>query len=85
MKLSKKRGREMVKNISVNIENNERMKSLVKNSKYYIKTYGCQMNEHDTEVICGILNELGYKQTETPIDADLIIFNTCAIRENAEK
>ena len=84
MKLSKKRGKEIVKNISVNIENNEKMKNLVKNSKFYIKTYGCQMNEHDTEVICGILNELGYTQTQTPLDADLIIFNTCAIRENAE-
>lgn len=52
--------------------------------KFYIRTYGCQMNEHDTEVMAGILSELGYEATTETSDADIILLNTCAIRENAE-
>ncbi len=52
--------------------------------KFLIKTYGCQMNEHDSEVMAGILMELGYEPTEEETDADIILMNTCAIRENAE-
>lgn len=55
-----------------------------RNKKFYIDTYGCQMNVHDSEVIAGILSELGYTPTENENDADVIILNTCAIRENAE-
>ena len=51
--------------------------------KYFIKTYGCQMNVHDSEEICGLLDNLGYTQVEDENEADLIILNTCAIRENA--
>lgn len=51
--------------------------------KYFIKTYGCQMNVHDSEEISGLLENLGYSQVESEMDADLIILNTCAIRENA--
>lgn len=54
------------------------------NSTYIIKTYGCQMNEHDSERISYILESLGYTQTEDLMSADLIIYNTCIIRENAE-
>ena len=53
------------------------------NKKYYIKTYGCQMNEHDSENISAILNDMNFIKTESLEDADLIILNTCAIRENA--
>ena len=49
-----------------------------------IKTYGCQMNAHDTEVMAGILNALGYSATSDINEADVILINTCAIRENAE-
>lgn len=49
-----------------------------------IKTYGCQMNAHDTEVIAGILEALGYQATTDINTADVILINTCAIRENAE-
>ena len=51
--------------------------------KYYIRTYGCQMNVHDSEEIAGILENLGFIPTEEMEDADLILLNTCAIRENA--
>jgi tRNA-2-methylthio-N6-dimethylallyladenosine synthase len=52
--------------------------------KFLIRTYGCQMNEHDTEVMAGIFEEMGYISTEKEEDADIILLNTCAIRENAE-
>ena len=52
--------------------------------KFYIRTYGCQMNEHDTEVMAGIFMTLGYESTENIEEADVVLLNTCAIRENAE-
>ncbi len=52
---------------------------------YYVKTYGCQSNIKDSENISGILNKLGFKEQKEILKADLIILNTCAIRENAEK
>lgn len=51
---------------------------------YLIRTYGCQMNEHDTEVMKGLLEEMGFRPTEDKHQADVILLNTCAIRENAE-
>lgn len=50
----------------------------------YIYTFGCQMNIHDSEKMLGLLSDNGYSSTENPENADLIIFNTCAIREKAE-
>ncbi len=52
--------------------------------KYHIVTYGCQMNVHESEKIAGILHRMGYEETNTKEDADIIVFNTCCIRENAE-
>ena len=52
--------------------------------KYLIETYGCQMNEYDSEKIAWTLDKMGYKATENREDCDLIIFNTCAIRKSAE-
>ena len=63
------------------VENN--LKTLGKNKKYYVKTYGCQMNEHDSENIKAILEDMSFEESETMEDADLILLNTCAIRENA--
>src|SRR5437867_8964690 len=50
----------------------------------YIETYGCQMNVADTELMLGHLGAHGYRQTGSPDDADVILLNTCAIREHAE-
>ena len=50
---------------------------------YYLKTYGCQMNEHDSENICGMLENCGFKRVDELKNADVVILNTCAIRENA--
>ncbi|MGB2756576.1 MAG: tRNA (N6-isopentenyl adenosine(37)-C2)-methylthiotransferase MiaB, partial [Acidimicrobiia bacterium] len=53
--------------------------------KYFIRTHGCQMNEHDSERIAGLLAEDGMTAAATAEDADLILFNTCCIRENADE
>jgi tRNA-2-methylthio-N6-dimethylallyladenosine synthase len=53
--------------------------------KLYIETYGCQMNFADSEVVVSILNDSGYKLTDTINNAELILINTCSIRENAEQ
>ena len=72
-------------------ENNKRIKRLrdllkleEKSKKYHIKTYGCQMNEHDSEKIRYILEEIGYSETKNLEEADFILYNTCIVRENAE-
>ena len=53
--------------------------------KYHVVTYGCQMNLHESEKLAGILSSLGYENTEDELKADIIVFNTCCIRDNAEK
>lgn len=58
--------------------------NISKNKKYVILTMGCQLNENDSEKICGMLEEMNYTKTEDIKNADLIIFNTCCVRENAE-
>ena len=61
----------------------ENLKKLGLNKKYYVKTYGCQMNEHDSENIKAILEDMSFTETDDMESADLILLNTCAIRENA--
>lgn len=53
--------------------------------KYCIITYGCQMNLHESEKLAGILESFGYTKTDDEKNADIVVFNTCCIRENAEK
>lgn len=53
-------------------------------SNYHIITYGCQMNEHDTEVLSGILEQIGYQWTNRLEEADVLLLNTCCVREKAE-
>ena len=55
-----------------------------KNLKYCILTMGCQLNENDSEKLCGMVEEMGYKPTDDYKEADLVMFNTCCVRENAE-
>ncbi|GAC1419078.1 MAG: hypothetical protein NVSMB57_13510 [Actinomycetota bacterium] len=53
--------------------------------RYFIRTFGCQMNEHDSERISGMLEAEGYERAATAEDADLVLLNTCAIREKADE
>lgn len=56
-----------------------------RNVKYLIYTMGCQLNENDSEKLCGMMEQMGYTKTENIEQADLIVFNTCCVRENAEE
>ena len=58
-------------------------KSIFKGKKYYLKTYGCQMNVHDSEEIASRLESIGFEKIDELEKADLVVLNTCAIRENA--
>ncbi len=80
---ARKRGRDKVE-IHYDFGIHEDMRNIGQGKKFLIRTYGCQMNEHDTEVMAGILTEMGYESTQDTNDADIILLNTCAIRENAE-
>ena len=62
----------------------DELEKLVKGEKYYIHTYGCQANVRDEETMRGMLEDVGYSQVNDPKEADIIIINTCAVRENAE-
>ncbi|MFB3776437.1 MAG: tRNA (N6-isopentenyl adenosine(37)-C2)-methylthiotransferase MiaB [Bryobacteraceae bacterium] len=53
--------------------------------KFYIETFGCQMNVHDSEKVAGMLLALGYASAETPDEADLLLYNTCSVRGKAEQ
>ena len=52
--------------------------------RYHVTTFGCQMNEHDSERMKGMLDSLGYREVSEREQADLILFNTCSIRESAD-
>ena len=75
---------------AINIENQKEYIETVKklnedkNVKYSILTMGCQLNENDSEKLSGMIEEMGYTRTENIEEADLIVFNTCCVRENAE-
>ena len=64
------------------LENDEKS-NLYAGKKYFLRTYGCQMNVHDSEEIKAILENLGYTETDELEDSDIVVLNTCAIRENA--
>jgi len=80
---AKQRTREVVLTKTNEYIVKENLKKLGLNKKYYVKTYGCQMNEHDSENIKAILEDMSFIETDTMESADLILLNTCAIRENA--
>ena len=56
-----------------------------KKGSFWITTFGCQMNKADSERMAGILREIGYEEAESEINADLVLYNTCTIRDNAEQ
>lgn len=60
------------------------MKEELKELKYYIETWGCQMNEEDSEKLSGMLKSIGYSKTDNLKETGIIIYNTCCVRENAE-
>ena len=62
----------------------QKLTALVSNKKYYLMTMGCQLNESESEKISGMVEQMGYIKTDDQEEADLVIFNTCCIRENAE-
>ncbi|MGI6782048.1 MAG: tRNA (N6-isopentenyl adenosine(37)-C2)-methylthiotransferase MiaB [Acholeplasmataceae bacterium] len=70
--------------LNIDFEINPKYLELGVGKKYLIQTYGCQANEADSEVMAGILEMIGFEKVNSPEDSDLIILNTCAIRENAE-
>jgi len=80
---ARKRGREDVQ-VHRDFAIGSSMKNIGRGKTYWIQTYGCQMNEHDSEAMQGIAEELGYAKAGSMQKADLILLNTCAIRENAE-
>src|SRR5258706_6835574 len=53
--------------------------------KYLIETFGCQMNVHDSERMAGLLEQAGYEATDEAVDADVVVINTCSVRERAEE
>ncbi|MBI2266366.1 MAG: tRNA (N6-isopentenyl adenosine(37)-C2)-methylthiotransferase MiaB [Armatimonadetes bacterium] len=57
---------------------------MIADKKYFLATYGCQMNEYDSEVLSAFLEEMSYRRTPEPKEADLILFNTCCVREKAD-
>ncbi len=71
---------EQIKEINARYEMKE-----MKKKQYYLATFGCQMNENDSERLSGMLSEMGYTETDKAEGSDLIIFNTCCVRENAEQ
>ena len=80
---AKKRTKEEVKILTDEYILNNDLKKLGLNKKYHLITYGCQGNVRDSETISAILEDMSFKSTDVMEDADLIILNTCAIRENA--
>ena len=80
-KEARTRDKRNYKRVDFKIDNN--IINKYSGKKYFIKTYGCQMNEHDSENISAMLEKLGFNRVDNYLDADLVLLNTCSIRENA--
>lgn len=79
-----KRSRKPVDIVKESLIFSDRLQQFCQEKKCFIRTYGCQANVVDSQNILGILEELGYTPVDDPFDSDIIILNTCAVRENAE-
>ncbi len=79
------RSKERSEIIRAKIEIPERLSIVAKNRTYHVHTFGCQANERDGEMIAGILEKIGYTYEADARKADVVILNTCAVRENAEE
>lgn len=80
-KEARSRDKRKYNRLTFKIDNNIEKK--YNGKKYFIKTYGCQMNEHDSENISAIFEAMGFESVSDYHDADLVLLNTCSIRENA--
>ena len=78
--VAKNREKTDIKHINLNMN----LKPVFKGKKYFLRTYGCQMNVHDSEEIKYYLENLGFSHSEVLEEADIVVLNTCAIRENAK-
>ena len=78
---ARRRSKKEVNRIDYKLNNS--YKEIGKGKTYHVKTYGCQMNEHDTENIEGLLESIGFTKEEEMEKANVVILNTCSIRENA--
>ena len=85
LKEAAKRSRTQAPIIRESVVVPEELKEYSLGKKYLIRTFGCQANERDEETIAGILELCGYVKASCLEDADLILLNTCAVRENAEE
>ena len=79
---SKQRGKEKVKIIKDDFIIDNDLKKIGQDKKYYIKTYGCQMNMRDSETLRALLEMMSYTEADNYEEADILLLNTCAIREN---
>ena len=90
LKIAAKRDKSDNKYIELNSKYEEvfkeawNIKKMLQGKKYFLRTYGCQMNVHDSEAITNYLEQLGFIKTEDINDANVVVLNTCAIRENAK-
>ena len=84
LKEAKKRTRNPVTIRRESLKISARLKEFAHDKKYFIRTYGCQANVVDSETMAGILDEIGFVSSDDPNTSDVVILNTCAVRENAE-
>ncbi|MDO5085319.1 MAG: tRNA (N6-isopentenyl adenosine(37)-C2)-methylthiotransferase MiaB, partial [Erysipelotrichaceae bacterium] len=84
LKDARKRNKEEIKVERALFEIPDQARSMGVGKKYFLRTYGCQANQRDSETISGILNNLGFTMVDHEEQADVLIFNTCAVRKNAE-
>ena len=81
---ARKRTRNPIEIIRENLNISDRLRLFAAGKKYFIRTYGCQANVVDSENIAGILETIGFEKVDDPFLSDIVILNTCAVRENAE-